>query len=625
MSAAPVLLVSMPWETLLKPSIQLGTLQAVLEQAGIECTPCHFKLTFMEHCMAATADRPEGERLRLADYETVAIRCYHIGLGDWIFAVPPFRDDPNLDAQYVAYAREEGLAEADLAKAIEMRALVPAFLESCARAIFDAAPRVVGFTSVFTQNIPSLALAKLLKARDPSLSIVFGGSNCDGPMGAAIHRSFPWVDVVVRGEAERILPELIADLCAGRPVRPQPGLCYRDGDRSVVLDQAGAAPIAMDDVPLPNFDEYFARVQESSFYAELLPEIRLLYESARGCWWGAKQHCTFCGLNGTSMAFRSKSPERVVDDLTTLAGRYGRLDFQIVDNIIDLDYLRDVLPRLRDAGYDLGLFYETKANLKKDQVRLLREAGVNHIQPGIESLSNPILKLMRKGVTAFQNVRLLKWCAQYGVHVYWNLIYGFPGEPASEYARMADVIPSLTHLQAPKLSGLALERFSPYHQRPQDFGIEVLGPVRYYGLIYPTDGPTLDDLAYTFRYRHADGRDPETYVTPLREAIDRWREYRVGGFRSLRYRRGPGFLVIHDRRPVLEPADYSFEDDEARIYLACEDGATPGAVYESLDRLDASVEEIRAFLDELVAMRLVYEEDGRYLSLALPAVLNERA
>lgn len=625
MNAAPVLLVSMPWETLLKPSIQLGTLQAVLDRAGIASRACYFKLAFMEHCASATAHRPEGERLRLADYEMVAIRCYHIGLGDWIFAVPPFREDSGLDEPYLAYVRGEGLPEEDLAKAIAMRALVPAFLESCAQQILDAAPRVVGFTSVFTQNVPSLVLAKLLKARDPSLAIVFGGANCDGPMGAALHRLFPWVDVVVRGEAERVLPSLMRQLCDGRPVRPQAGLCYRESGRSIAIDQNGADPVPMDEVPLPDFDEYFARVEEASFYAELMPEIRLLYESARGCWWGAKAHCTFCGLNGTSMAFRSKSPERVVEDLTALAQKYGRLDFQIVDNIIDLHYLQDVLPKLRDAGYDLGLFYETKANLKKEQVRLLKDAGVNHIQPGIESLSNPILTLMRKGVTAFQNVRLLKWCAQFGVHAYWNLIYGFPGEPPGEYTRMATLIPSLTHLQAPKLAMLALERFSPYHQQPDEFGLEIIGPLPYYGLIYPADASTLADLAYTFEYRYRDGRDPETYVAPLRDAVDTWREHRVSGFRSLRYRRGPGFLVIHDRRPMLEPADYLFEDCEARIYLACEDGATPSAVRESLNDADVSEGEIRDFLDDLVVSRLVYEEGGRYLALALPAMLNERA
>ena len=115
------------------------------------------------------------------------------------------------------------------------------------------------------------------------------------------------------------------------------------------------------------------------------------------------------------------------------------------------------------------------------------------------------------------------------------------------------------------------------------------------------------------------------YVAPLRDAVDTWREHRVSGFRSLRYRRGPGFLVIHDRRPMLEPADYSFEDCEARIYLACEDGATPSAVRESLNDADVSEGEIRDFLDDLVVSRLVYEEGGRYLALALPAMLNERA
>ena len=67
---------------------------------------------------------------------------------------------------------------------------------------------------------------------------------------------------------------------------------------------------------------------------------------------------------------------------------------------------------------------------------------MNFLQPGIESLSTPILLLMRKGVTAFQNVRLLKWCAEYGIHVFWNVIYGFWGELPEEYARLARLTPS---------------------------------------------------------------------------------------------------------------------------------------------------------------------------------------
>ena len=108
-----------------------------------------------------------------------------------------------------------------------------------------------------------------------------------------------------------------------------------------------------------------------------------------------------------------------------------------MDDIIELAHIRDLMPLLRERGCDLAIFYETKANLNKDQIRALQSAGVTAIQPGIESLSTPILKSMRKGVTGLQNIRLLKWCAEIGVTLSWNVLYGFPGEAPEEYERMA--------------------------------------------------------------------------------------------------------------------------------------------------------------------------------------------
>jgi len=551
---------------------------------------------------------------------------FPLGLGDWIFAVPPFRDAPDHDIQYLAHLRQQNVPEPEVATALTMRALVPAFLERTADDVLAAGPRVVGFSSTFSQNVPSLVLAKMLKQRNPSLAIVFGGGNCDGPMGAALHRAFPWVDVVVRGEGERVLPGLVRDLLAGGRIRPGPGLCYRDGGQPVAIPQSGAAGVPMDAIPTPRFDEYFERLAKTTFATEVMRHVRLPYETSRGCWWGAKSHCTFCGLNGTTMAFRSKSDDRVVEELTALARRHERLDFTLVDTILDMRYFRDVLPRLRDAGCDLSLYYETKSNLRREQVRLLRKAGVNFLQPGIESLSTPILLLMRKGVTAFQNVRLLKWCAEYGIHVFWNVIYGFPGEPPEEYARLARLAPSLTHLAPPTLCRLAIHRFSPYHDRPAAFGLELLGPLPWYRLVYPADEATLAELAYNFDYRHADGRDPETYVGPLREAIEAWQTANAASYRALRYRRGPGFLVVHDRRPDLEPADYSFSEREARLFLACEDGATAAEARGTLGEaatMDLDMDDVQEFLDEMVGSRLMYEEGGRYLALALPANLPE--
>ena len=109
-------------------------------------------------------------------------------------------------------------------------------------------------------------------------------------------------------------------------------------------------------------------------------------------------------------------------------------DIQVVDNLLDLKYFKTLLPELAARKLNVSLFYETKSNLKKDQVRLLRDAGVMTIQPGIESFSDRVLKQMKKGVTGLQNVQLLKWCKEIGDEPIWYQVMGFPGR------RQADII-----------------------------------------------------------------------------------------------------------------------------------------------------------------------------------------
>jgi ribosomal peptide maturation radical SAM protein 1 len=611
-----VRLISMPWDQLEHPPIQLAILQAVLERDGIDAEVHCLGLDFLDHCMALTAGGPPGERLGVAEYDLVVELSRDVGLGDWIFA----ESTEDNDAGYVRWLREHPVAERSIEVARRFRALVPSFLDRWAETLAAAGPAVVGFTTGADQTAASLALARRLKARLPGVRIVFGGANCQGVMGAALHQAFPWVDAVVRGEGERVLPGLLKDLLAGGPCRPQPGLCYRDGERSVVVPEGGD-PVALDDGPVPRYDAYFARLAASPAAAEIRPRVTLLYESARGCWWGARSHCTFCGISEQALAFRSKRPERVVQELLELTRRYDTPRVLVVDYILDRRYFREVLPHLRDAGAGLRMFCETKANITKADVRLLREAGFVSIQAGVESLSDPILKAMRKGVTAFQNVRLLKWCAEVGVKLFWNVLYGLPGEPPEEYARMADVMRSLVHLEPPRLVPLALDRFSPYQEQPEAFGLIPLGPRRDYGFIHPTlDAATLEALAYTFEYRHADGRQPAAYILALREVVEAWRASSETAFGSLRYRRHRRGLTVTDRRPGLPATEYRLGGAEAAAYLACEDGATLARVDATLHAagLDLAAGALEGFLDECVAARLVHRDGQHYLALALP-------
>ena len=218
-----VILVDMPWSMLHRPSIQLGVLRSVLEKAKIKTAVRSFSLAFMDHLANTHSDGSAEKQFSYDDYLDVAEYYCNMGLGDWIFAVPPFRESGDWEEIYLESLRAHGGQEKVIEIAKRMRRLVPSFLEWCVEDVLTTVPTVVGFTTTFSQNVSSLVLAKLLKSRDPGLQIVFGGSNCDGPMGEAMHRAFPWIDVVVRGEGEHVLPEVVRDLFDGGTIRPQPG------------------------------------------------------------------------------------------------------------------------------------------------------------------------------------------------------------------------------------------------------------------------------------------------------------------------------------------------------------------------------------------------------------------
>ncbi len=612
-----VILIAMPWAGITYPSIQLGILKSLLDRSRVPCTPMSLNLSFFEYL----AGCPEADRLSLEQYDYIG-EASGLGLGEWIFAsaakgyTDAARDDAYRD--FVAGCNpEHGMLE----KAERARRLVPGFLDQCAEKMLAAQPRVVGFTSTFSQTFPSLALAKRLKEQAPGLRVVFGGANCDGIMGETLHALYPWIDVVVRGESERVAPRLFRELAAGDVISRQPGLCIReDGEVTAVIEPERGG-VNMDESPLPDYDEYFQRLANSPV-SDQVGAGGITYESARGCWWGAKHHCTFCGLNGATMKFRSKPATRVFEELHTLARRYKNLHFIVVDNIIDMNHVKELLPMLRAGDIDFSFYYETKVNLKKEEMELLRDVGVRTIQPGIESISTPILKLMRKGTTALQNVRFLKWCAELGITPDWNLLYGFPGEPPEEYGRMADVMASLTHLTPPSsVHPICINRFSPYHQTPDKFGIRIEGPKPWYRFLHEADENSLNDLAYFFEHGYDDGREPAQYVEPVYRATELWRQGAEKSYRQLTVKRGPDFVQIADGRSDGKGGTYTLDGVAGEAYLACERGATPHRVWSTLSpeyRSEVTENDVKDFLDQMVSKRLVFEETGHYLSLALP-------
>ncbi|MFD0746116.1 RiPP maturation radical SAM C-methyltransferase [Phytohabitans flavus] len=320
------------------------------------------------------------------------------------------------------------------------------------------------------------------------------------------------------------------------------------------------------------------------------------------------------------MAFRAKSPGRVLDELGRQAGRYGGFRFEAVDNILDPAYLKRLFPALIDAEAGYEFFYEVKANLTREQVKLMALAGLRRIQPGLESLSTDVLRLMRKGVTAVQNVNLLRWAHYYGVDVAWNLLWGFPGETAEHYADQAAMVPHLRHLQPPRNAGrLWLERFSPLYTDKAAFPLRSRSPELSYRYVYPS-GVDLERAAYFFEYDPVDPL-PQTAYEELGRAVRAWQaEWDSERRPVLTYRSAPGFLQIFDGRDPENEGTYAFRGTLAEIYLACSDRpTTAAAVSERLGgRLPA--EAVREVFAEFARRGLMLLDGSQALALALPAI-----
>ncbi len=353
--------------------------------------------------------------------------------------------------------------------------------------IMGLRPRILGLSSTFQQNMVCSAIAWRVKARAPDIRIVLGGANAASPLCLGVSRAFPWIDHVFAGEADIDFPDF-CEKVVGDGMAPCERIIHSEPIRDMRVVEA------------PDFSDYFATLR-SMQVAGSLPDTLPRYitaESSRGCWWGAKSHCTFCGLNGEDgMAFRHKSADRMRIELDALA-QDGVSAVYMTDNIMPRPYLKELFPRLAERHPRLNLFYEVKSNMTRAEVETMARGGVAMIQPGIESLATGPLRLMRKGVSAHQNVALLRDCAATGIRVAWGIIYGFPGEAAADYAAMAALMPLLEHLDPPNaMHRIVIDRFSPLYRGHETNGIGRVTPFAAYRALYP---PSIDtvDIAYHF-------------------------------------------------------------------------------------------------------------------------------
>lgn len=602
----------MPFADLGRPAIGVSLLKSAAVRAGYTAR--------IEYCNIQLAGELGAEL-----YQQISSSFPpDLVLGEWFFAHDLFGNDIPEPEQYVAGPLARNATQEFAQQVVQGRTNVTKYLDDCAQRIAAHSPGMVGFTTTFHQTCASLAVAKRLKALPNPPLIVFGGANCEGEMGLQLLQSFPWIDYVCCGESDISFPKLLDSVFRGGPANV-PGVLQQG--RSLTVAKSDAIQ-DLDSLPYPDFDDYFAELDRSSVGRE--QAYHVVVETSRGCWWGAKHHCTFCGLNGDTMAFRSKSPQRAYDEITTLASKYGMQRVGFVDNILDMRYIDTLFPQLAENGMQLELFYEVKSNLRYEQVVKLHRGGMRQIQPGIENFSNEVLRLMEKGVSGLQNIQLMRWCEEVGIECSWNVLGGFPGESPAEYERMAHMASLLVHLQPPISCGqIRLDRFSPFHTRSEQFGFRNIRPARGYFYVFPLGRREMSRLAYFFDFDYGDSRNPQAYMEKIAETVRRWW--------SLRNLPTPAKLDawfesdeqvrISDSRDPAASYERELNGLPAKLLFYCDSAATLEALTRRAEFTEPAAE-IEATLKQLCDDRLMLEDDKQYLSLPVfrqrPAANNQQ-
>lgn len=601
-----IVLLNMPFAAYHLPSIGLTQIKAVLDRElgdRVETRIVNANLDFAAY-------------MGLETYETLTSDGDYLqsGFPEWFFRHLAFPDLPDNREEYFARyfpGRDPGTHPL-LRTLLEKRRGAGAVLERLIDLYELDSADIVGFTSMFSETLVSFATARMIKERNPRVITVLGGATSESPSGEEYIRHIDSLDFVVSGPALKAFPRLVRNLLAGRPEDNHniPGVFSRVNLGRDVSPMGEELPI---DTQIELDYGPFIQELEAKLPAWEVKAV-LPFETSRGCWWGERAHCTFCGLNKNTMGYRAMRPDLAVELIRSLFRFADRTSvIMCVDNILQRQYVKEVFPYL-DTPPETPIFYQLKANLNEQEVAAMARANVRLITPGFESLNSNTLKLMDKGVTAFHNLQVMKHCALYDVHPGWNILVGSPGEPAETYEKYVHDLPLFVHLPPPQgLFSIHFNRYSPYFMHPEKWGLDLV-PLDHYGFIYPFPQESIWNIAYDWNDQNLGAEYLQAlaqWIDPVQEKIRAWRR-KWGDDPSV-----PQPQLYLDERGE-ETWIYDSRFDEVREYPV-----TP-AVRQLLlhlnefRKISSLGPDVESDLELARERGLLFEEDGKALSLVLP-------
>ena len=599
-----IALVNMPFIRIEQPSHALGLLKSYLTKSGIS-----------SDCLYLTIDL--SQKIGLDSYNTIDFGFTCGIASNWCFSKILSSDPRNsiIDENLSVYFAEFNM---DASYMVDMRQLCEEFIEEQVNDNKWDKYDIIGFTTSGPQCIASLAMGKKLKEKYPYKTIVYGGPSMYDEAAVEYMTQFDWIDYIFVGEADISFPQFAECIRDNKNINHIEGLARREGDNIVYLDHTDVLDINKS--PLPDYTDFFNQVKSATNSDQLSKEyIGMSLEFSRGCYYGNKKCCTFCAdVELARRQYKPRSASNAVSFLKQACEKYPfAKKFWLADPIMPPGYVKNILkPWSQIKPSSIELFLETKPWFDRNDAKIMAEAGVSHVQMGIETLHPKTNDLLRKGDTTLRSIACLKWMELYGVHVAWNYLWRVPGEEVSWYDEIPSLLQKLRHLSPPiAFAPVFVTKKSPYWAERDQFKFKNLAPLYLYKNIYPPN-VDLEKVAWYFEYedqytRHSSkGKNSMSFNLPdqhkaVHYEIKEWTDAKKSQSIILELE---GNIVRDSRQHFLK--EYLLNDLERDILVMCD-------YPQVLRKIETQFGECKQELDKLIDLGLIISQENRYLSVVL--------
>lgn len=607
-----VLLVSAPWALFNRPSLALGSLQAYIMESfpGLRVESVHLFLIL-------------AQALGYGPYQRISQRTWR---AESVFSALLYPD--RVSSAESLFNRSLSKKEAQI---YDFKALVhqsKKVADSWLARIDWTALDLVGFTISFCQVTASLYLINRIKDMCPSLPVVVGGSSFSGERSGALLSAFTGIDYLVLGEGERPLTELLHFL-----LTPDSDYASQSLPESILI--AGEKPRGrarfcqmkrLDGLPVPNYDDYFHTLASFPSGQRFFPTLPL--EASRGCWWhrseraGQFKGCAFCNLNLQWQGYRAKPSQQVIEEVGRLVQRYRVLSLAFADNAFPIKPAEAIFDGIGKLNWDLSIFVELRSRTPPSLLRKMKQAGVDTVQVGIESLSSGLLSKMNKGARTIDNLSMMKHCEAAGIVCASNLMLHFPSSGEADVNETLGVLDFVRWYRPLKTVSFWLGLKSPVHRYPHRFGL--VSAFNHPNLKKLFPAPMAKALRFIIQGYRGDRKRQQTLWRPVEFKVRQWEaDYAVmqkqtDGQPALIFRDGGRFLIIHQHFPHQPVVNHRLSGMSAEFYRFC----NVPRHFDQICGLSANhrPQQIQAFLSDMVEKRLMFGEKGHYLSLAAPTI-----